>query len=1137
MTDLTLKRFLLGSTLLLSLSAAPAWAQTTTDGTGVPEVAEDVADGIAEQTITDEEAEEFIEEVVDGDSDEIVVTGSRLRQDTFTSITPLQVIDTDFAAQQGLFNPVEILQSNSSAAGQQIDSTFGGFVLDNGPGSETVNLRGLGASRSLVLIDGRRLGPSGVEGAPSQPSINAIPNTFVDRYDILLDGASSVYGSDAVAGVVNAILKKDFDGLEIDASVELPEQSGGEEYTIGASYGINADRGFIGVQGEYFFRDNVLIGERDFFAGCDTIAEQTETGEIRTTSIADQFIASELGLTDIPDECRGLGFTQSLQLPGFGFTFYQPGVANTGVGAFSDFAIAGVPLDQNADGIVDTNFEEFTRNDNQQDTRSIINQQERVAFRAVGEYTLEGSANVTPYFDIMYTELKVDGRGNQAQFFPFVPANNPFNPCNLDQPNGQDCNAAYNDVITDPQFVNLFQQYYNNAVLSGTGNCFGRGFSAACTPAAFGLLRAEGVSERVRPVVGIRNDRSITDVDIEQQRYLLGVRGELPGLSFGEFGDVSWDFNVLHSYADSDSRRPGIREDRLALALGVNPFVNGEFVGLAGPALPGGPCAAPSRTPADLAAGCVPVNLFAPSLYTSAVDGDFATQAERDYVFDTRDFATVYEQTTVEGTVQASLFSLPGGDVRALAGFQWRQDDLDSTPDNIAAQGLFFGFFSDLGASGDRTQKELFGEINIPLGLGTPGFREFDLNLSGRLTDDEFYGTNETYAIKAGWRPIDALLVRGTYGTSFRAPTVRELFLQGQTGFNTLFDPCAAPDSLGGTAQDPRNDNVLAQCRADGVDPLTFSPGQPFFSTEISSGGTQAGEVNTTLDPEESTSFTAGVSFDQPFTDAFDLELGFTYYEYDIENTFDELTAGQIIASCYDDEPGIDPACAFITRDFSDPQDPGRFDVIFEQFINEDQETAKGIDLSADFGMQDVILFGQTVDFFGNTRINRQHERRFVDIQVQDDGTELIDDEEAVGEFGFAKWRGFITGGANIDKFGFAWTSRYIGGVEVDEEDLDVPGFSNIIDSDFDIVSTLGTTAGDANARRISFADDYWVHTASLSYAYDEDLSVLVGVSNVFDTDPPIVDGREVFSISNVSTGNGYDLNGRSFFARLQTRF
>ncbi|MEO0691196.1 MAG: TonB-dependent receptor plug domain-containing protein, partial [Pseudomonadota bacterium] len=151
-------------------------------------------------------------------SGNITVTGSRIVRDTYSSISPLQVISTENQQAIGAFDPAQILQRSEAAAGLQIDATFLGFVLDNGPGSQTINLRGLGAERTLVLVNGRRASPGGVGGAPTQPSINLIPATLVDRFDLLLDGASSVYGSDAVAGVANVILRKDFDGVELQVN-------------------------------------------------------------------------------------------------------------------------------------------------------------------------------------------------------------------------------------------------------------------------------------------------------------------------------------------------------------------------------------------------------------------------------------------------------------------------------------------------------------------------------------------------------------------------------------------------------------------------------------------------------------------------------------------------------------------------------------------------------------------------------------------------------------------------------------------------------------------------------------------------------------------------------------------------------
>ena len=154
--------------------------------------------------------------------DEVIVTGSRLKRSTYSSISPLQIITAQVSREVGLIDAADILQDSPASSGQQIDLTFQGFVLANGPGSSTINLRGLGEARTLVLVNGRRLAPAGVEGAPFAPNLNQIPSSLVQQYDLLLDGASSVYGSDAIAGVVNVILRKDFDGFEIEGYTRIP---------------------------------------------------------------------------------------------------------------------------------------------------------------------------------------------------------------------------------------------------------------------------------------------------------------------------------------------------------------------------------------------------------------------------------------------------------------------------------------------------------------------------------------------------------------------------------------------------------------------------------------------------------------------------------------------------------------------------------------------------------------------------------------------------------------------------------------------------------------------------------------------------------------------------------------------------
>ncbi|MCO4798905.1 MAG: TonB-dependent receptor plug domain-containing protein, partial [Colwelliaceae bacterium] len=167
---------------------------------------EDAEKKVAVQEVN---ASDLLEENLEDEEEveRVVVTGSRIRRSEFSNASPIQVISGDISRELGLFDASEMLQSTNQAAGQQIDNSFGGFVLDNGPGSATIGFRGLGAERTLVLINGRRMAPAGVGGAPTSPDLNLIPGVMIQRVENLYDGASTVYGSDAVAGVANVILR------------------------------------------------------------------------------------------------------------------------------------------------------------------------------------------------------------------------------------------------------------------------------------------------------------------------------------------------------------------------------------------------------------------------------------------------------------------------------------------------------------------------------------------------------------------------------------------------------------------------------------------------------------------------------------------------------------------------------------------------------------------------------------------------------------------------------------------------------------------------------------------------------------------------------------------------------------------
>ena len=228
-----------------------------------------LAQGQIEELLKDEEPIE-----------EIVTTGSRIRKDAFTSSTQLDVIDVAEASIAGIANVGQLLQSNTVALGspQVTSATSFQFVQNGGLGASTISLRGLGANRTLVLLNGRRAGPSGIKGGVSSFDLNVLPLAAIERVEILKDGASSIYGSDAVAGVVNIITRKE-DGTTFDVFTSLPTDSGGEEFRATGSWGKTFEGGNFRITADYNKREHLRRGDRDYFTcGNQYIFDQT-TGE------------------------------------------------------------------------------------------------------------------------------------------------------------------------------------------------------------------------------------------------------------------------------------------------------------------------------------------------------------------------------------------------------------------------------------------------------------------------------------------------------------------------------------------------------------------------------------------------------------------------------------------------------------------------------------------------------------------------------------------------------------------------------------------------------------------------------------------------------------------------------------------
>ena len=240
------KKRLLGTTMAIGFLAvgAPAWAQSTT------------------QAPADEAAAKKPETV-----DEVVVVGSRLRRDNYNSSSPVQVVTREDATLAGFTSTTEVLQSTAITQGtSQINNAYGGYVTNGGPGANTLSLRGLGATRTLVLLNGRRVAPAGSRGSVGSADLNVLPSAMIERVEVLKDGASSLYGSDAVAGVVNLVTRNNIDGVTLEGQFNAPMDAdgAGQQKRISVVAGTHGDRWSLSGSAEYYQRDELTLGDRDF---------------------------------------------------------------------------------------------------------------------------------------------------------------------------------------------------------------------------------------------------------------------------------------------------------------------------------------------------------------------------------------------------------------------------------------------------------------------------------------------------------------------------------------------------------------------------------------------------------------------------------------------------------------------------------------------------------------------------------------------------------------------------------------------------------------------------------------------------------------------------------------------------------
>jgi iron complex outermembrane receptor protein len=646
----------------------------------------------------------------------VIVTGSSIRRQVSDSAVPLQIITTEDLRREGINSP-EQLVSYLVSNGNGLDNLAGNADVVTGAqrgnnGASSANLRGQGSAATLVLLNGRRVAAHGLNGGAVD--INQIPMAAIERVEVLKDGASAVYGTDAIGGVINFILKKNFQGLNFTGFADITELGGGAIYrgtaaggfgdveqdgwNIMATVSMSDHRELRGDQ-----RDFVNTFQPDRGVSVDTrgtpfativplgVGPSTPLGTIINNSAAAPVLPGST--------IRADGGINPLDLPGGGGCNQIDGMQayDTRLWNFpqAEFACAwdtgrAAVLQQ---PIKTVNFV----------TRGVLR---------LGEHELAA--------ELTFSNLQLTPN-TSTQNYAF--------------PRNAASAAVYDRVFN--QLVAVFP--------------------------TLEARRGLPMSYRWRCMeCGRREIETTTDTF----RAFIGADGPLP------LEGWTYRTGVSHAFSESESQ------------LGTGYYYR--------------------NTTRD-ASGTVIANGIIDALNTGVINvflrpGETQSQAALDLLKGASAEGVIlyggkFSVTQVDASMSGPLFALPAGDVLAAVGVDWRREEYEFNGDQRAAAArpvIIAAPFDDGNALAgvERDVKAVYAEVMVPIVSG--------MELTGAVRRDQYDGFGSTVnpKITLKWRPIDAVMLRGSYSTGFRVPSFNQIYNASATALYTgrdLADPGKCP--------------------------------------------------------------------------------------------------------------------------------------------------------------------------------------------------------------------------------------------------------------------------------------------------------------------------------------------------------
>jgi iron complex outermembrane recepter protein len=657
--------------------------------------------------------------------DAIQVTGSRIRRTDYESAQPVVVVTREDIERTGLTNIGDILQ-RLPAAGSALNRNFN----NGGAGTTEIDLRNLGSNRVLVLVNGQRWVNGTSFANTSAVDLNTIPVSIIERIEVLKDGASAIYGSDAIAGVVNIITRKDVVGAEIGGQFQAFDDGNGLIQNYHGSIGGVAGKTSMFVDFNFVRQAELLAGDRaqsavpKFGTGNTRGSIHLPKGYLIFIPTPDnEAILAPLGLC--PDIL--VGATLGEDLPPI-----TPGVR-----------LCQMQLIGSSQTLTPATT-----------TAEVANNYKFVPLIPAGS---EDYYNYAPnnYLLTPYTQQSLFGQVSH-QFADWVNFQSQyFYSASKTVRQLADTPVLYGD-LTFPPFKSVYIDATN--IYNPFDQDFGR-HPGQDTPADPGIGPGFGIVTKRFTEYGPR----ILQRDVKT----LFLRGAFDGSV--DFASRLFSYDVGYSYGDSkltSTESGNINMERLKLGLG--PAIN-----------------CPSAANPD----CVPVDFFSGEgsitkemidylFYTAAAE---ATQIRQDISFNV---------TTEIGEVVDRLpYGLLPAPIGIAVGGTYRTEEFREQPDPFSEQSIGSGNGRKR-TEGGYDVREAYVEFGVPLLADRPFVDELDLSIAGRYTEYTTFDPETTYKLGLRWKPVEDLLVRATVSTAFRAPAVTDLFLGATDSYPSQSDPC-----------------------------------------------------------------------------------------------------------------------------------------------------------------------------------------------------------------------------------------------------------------------------------------------------------------------------------------------------------